>query len=211
MKVCVSLNGVLADTPEAMVDLIARDVWIRVPKEYFGKGLVGASFPSITHGGRMKRLTRRVYESVKDILFDTDEFLKTPPVKGAVEAIQQLVAAGCEIRIVSDAKSVTRSRITRWLEENGFPGGMSVTLTRKGRRPKEPHQCACEIVIDRDIERLAGIAGRDGLQLIHFMPEEDTAGANVVPQSFVEDIVSLRGWNEVLSMVLEHEQCAQAA
>jgi hypothetical protein len=211
MKVCVSLNGVLANTPKAMVGLIARDLGIKVPEPSFSKALVGKPFPSTTHGGRVKRLGARGYDSVKSRLFDTDEFLNTPPVRGAVEAMQELAAAGCEIRIVTDAKSVTRDRVLRWLEKHGFPEGMGITLTRKGRRPKEPHQCACEVVVDHEIERLATIAQHAEVRLIHFVPERGTAGSQVRPESFDPRILSLHGWREVLPTLLEQKATALAA
>lgn len=59
-KVCLDFNGVLADPAGALIEILKKDFGMRVPREGFGKHLIGTSFPNLVRGGRPKLLTKSI-------------------------------------------------------------------------------------------------------------------------------------------------------
>lgn len=210
MKICVSLNGVVADTPTAFVSLIERVLGIKVPRRSFSKDLLGKAFPNTVPGGKMKRLLDSGWEKIKSRLYNTEEFYRVSPVPGAVEAFRHFQDAGHETFIVTDAKSLSPKRLRRWLSLHGFAEDMKVIFARKGRRSKEPHHCDCDVIIDHDLERLKALPERPGIRLIHFMPERNSTGADAAVMSTDPRIQSVRGWSAVLKELLPSTEALAA-
>lgn len=195
-RVCLDFNGVLADPMPALIEILKRDFGMRVPRRGFGKQLIGNSFPNLVRGGRPKRLTKTTWKSAKDKLFDTNEFLQIPPVQGAISALNAFKDAGWQIRIVTDARTVTRERMEAWLKKHGFDGKIDIIFSRK-RGSKEKYQSCCAVVVDNEVEQLLPLVGREGLQLVHFLP---VVGGGI--SSLDARILSLRGWPEVIGYLL---------
>lgn len=210
MKICVSLNGVVADTPTAFVSLIERVLGIKVPPRSFSKDLLGKAFPNAVPGGKMKHLLDSGWEKIKPRLYNTGEFQRVPPVPGAVDAYREFRDAGHEFFIVTEAKSLSPKRLRLWLSRHGFAEDMKVIFTRKGRRSKEPHHCDCDVIIDHDLKRLKALPERPGVRLIHFMPEHNSTGADVAEMSTDPRIPSVRGWSGVLKELLPSTQALAA-
>jgi phosphoglycolate phosphatase-like HAD superfamily hydrolase len=195
-RACLDFNGVLADPKQALIDILKRDFGIRVSREGFGKHLIGSSFPNVIRGGRPKLLTQSMWEAAKDMLFDTNEFLAIPPIEGAISALCALRGAGWEIRIVTDARTVTRERMETWLKKHGFDGHVDIIFSRK-RGSKEPYQSCCDIVVDNELEQLLPLVGKMGPKLIHFLPIKDEGIS-----SLDGNILSLKGWPEIVGSLL---------
>lgn len=195
-KVCLDYNGVLGDPARALIEILKKDFGIRVPHEDFGKHLIGTSFPNQVRGGRPKLLTKSIWEDAKDKLFDTNEFLTIPPISGAIAALNAFRAAGWEIRIVTDARTVTRERMEAWLKKHGFEGEIDIIFSRK-RGSKEKYQSCCTVVVDNELEQLMPLVGKGDHQLIHFLP---VVGKGI--SSLDTNIISLRGWSEVVGCLL---------
>lgn len=195
-RMCLDFNGVLADPSKALIEILKKDFGIRVPSEGFGKHLIGKSFPNVVRGGYPKLVTKSMWGDMKDKLFDTNEFLGIPPIKGAISALHAFQQAGCEIRIVTDARTVTRERMEGWLKKHGFDGDVDIIFSRK-RGSKEPYQSCCNIVVDNELEQLLPLVGKKGLTLIHFLPVEDEGIS-----SLDGIILSLKGWPEVVGSLL---------
>ncbi len=195
-KVCLDFNGVLADPAGALIEILKKDFGMRVPREGFGKHLIGTSFPNLVRGGRPKLLTKSIWEDAKDKLFDTNEFLAIPPINGAIAALNAFQDARCEIRIVTDARTVTRERMEAWLKKHHFEGEIDIIFSRK-RGSKEKYQSCCDVVVDNELEQLIPLVGKEGPQLVHFL----SAGSGGIT-SLDARILSLRGWPEVIECLL---------
>lgn len=214
MKVCLDFNGVIADTVQGLVNALKHDAGIKVPSRSFSKELVGTVFPNMVPGGRPKRLTQKLYRTVKHRVFDTEAFLEVPPVAGAKDGILALVGAGCAIVIVTDANSVTRARLRAWLARHiASDLKADIVLTRKCRS-KEPHQACCDVVVDNEVAQLVPLVTHEkgAPRLVHFLPDRGTAGCDVALESHEPRIPSLRGWGEVLDYLQTcQEEQRQAA
>lgn len=221
MKVCVSFNGVIANTALALVEQIKKDHGIVIPPAEFSKKSVGCLFPNVVEDGLPKVLSKAGYAQSKRNLFETEAFQWLEPVAGAVEGLELLGREGAELVIVTDAKTVTRERVAAWLPRNGFAHDLEVIFTRKGRRDREPHQCKCQVVVDDNVERLFALRGRTGMVLVHFTPELGSAGSGAA-QLYLgtndtdgSEITSIRGWSELTPLLLAHledfRSTAQAA
>jgi len=206
MRICIDFNGVLADSTGALCELLRRDTGIIVPNRTFEKKLIGSLFPNIVEGDGPKILTKVAYEAAKNRLFDTIEFLEMKPVEGALHAVLRLQQSGFEIVIVTDAKTVSDSRIHAWFRKHGFPS-LNVVFTRKGRKSKQPYQRACDVVVDNDVRQLIPLLLYDAPpRLVHFLPPNGSSGCDIAPSIFEACIPSLRGWFEVLDYVLSDEK-----
>jgi len=205
LKVCVDFNGVLANTSEALCEVLKHDVGIVVPTRTFSKAMVGKNFPNVVKGGRPKVLSHRRYAEVKSKLFDTGEFLSINPMPDAVSGVSALLAAGHEVRVVSDAKTVSKEQIWAWFAWHGIPQ-LDIVLTR--HTTKEVQQCCCDFVIDNEPEQLIPLIGRDSPRLVHFLPPEGAAGCDIATMSSHAGIRSLRGWAEVVPYVLYERELA---
>lgn len=195
-KVCLDFNGVLADPTRALIEVLKKDFGIRVPRRGFGKHLIGKAFPNVVKGGRPKLLTKTKWESAKDKLFDTNEFLQIPPISGAIAALKAFKDAGWEIRIVTDARTVTRERMEAWLRKHGFYGKIDIIFSRK-RGSKKKYQSCCAVVVDNELEQLLPLVDEGGLQLVHFL-----SAVSGGISSLDARILSLRGWSEVIGYLL---------
>lgn len=195
-RVCLDFNGVVADPTPALIEILKKDFGMRVPRKGFGKQLVGKAFPNVVKGGRPKLLTKTKWKSVKDKLFDTNEFLQIPPIEGAISALKAFKEAGWEIRIVTDARTVTRERMEAWLKEQGFDEKIDIIFSRK-RGSKEKYQSCCAVVVDNELEQLLPLVGREGLQLVHFL----SAGSGGLSSPDAR-ILSLNGWSGVIGYLL---------
>ncbi len=207
-KLCIDLNGVLADTGAGICDVIRREHGIILPSRRFSKALVGGRYPKVSGDGQ-KKLTRSMYGHAKKILFDTAAFLNVPAVDGAAETLAKL--RGWDLIVVSDARSVSRTHVNAWLEKRGFPE-MDVVLTRSAK-PKFPLQCNCTVVIDNEIAQLVPLLELpEDPTLIHFLPAPGTASCDIAEtESFDSRIKSLRGWPEVGSFLDEIEVASRLA
>ncbi|HEY0948444.1 MAG TPA: hypothetical protein VGE53_03135 [Candidatus Paceibacterota bacterium] len=201
-KVCVDLNQVLVDTSRGLCQRLKSDLGILVPtKRFEGKDAVKQVFPNVVPGSGPKRLEPEDYTAAKGRMFDTDAFLSVPAVPGAAEAVTKLIAVGYEVTVVTDAKTVRRDRVARWLTEHRFPK-LDVIFTRS-IRPKAPHQCRCDIVIDNEIEQLEPLLEGEGQPLlIHFLPEPNASGCDLATPPVNPRILTMRGWPEVLGHLL---------
>ena len=199
-KLCIDLNGVLADTGAGICGIIRRKYGITLPTRSFSKKLVGGQYPNVS-GDDEKKLTGGMYREAKTALFDTGAFLDIPAVAGAQAALAEL--QGWDFIVVSDARSVSRERVKEWLKKHGFPD-MDVVLTR-GTKPKFPLQCQCTVVIDNEIQQLTPLLELPGdPTLIHFLPAPRTTGCDIAEAGSLDSrIESLRGWSEISSFLRE--------
>lgn len=208
-KVCLDFNGVLADPITAICEHVRTHAGIVVPAGSFSKeSSLGKNFPNATRGGRQKCLTPEIYDAAKRAIFDTDEFLSIPAIPGAASATHTLLSSGFDLLVVSDARSVSKERVTEWLRRREFPN-LDVVLTHR-RRPKEPYQRRCDFAIDNEVGNLFPMRN-DDVHLVHFLPPEGAAGSVLIATTSDDArIPSLRGWPEVLSFILKLD-AAEAA
>lgn len=208
MKVCVDLNGVIANPAESLRAILCRMLGIFIPVSTFDKTVIGKDFQWERNSKLTKRVHSADYAHAKKLLFETYRYQSMPPIEGAKEAIIALLQQGVEVVIVSDARSVSRDMMVKWLRKNGFPK-LDVILTRKS--PKTPHQCQCTIVIDNEVGQLVPLLENTPRpHLIHFLPNIGTTGSAQALSSTHPDIPSVRGWKDVLARIEEiREQTAQ--
>jgi hypothetical protein len=85
-----------------------------------------------------------------DTSFYTDNYLETPEIDGASDAVRELVAAGHTVHLVSKCGAAIQKKSRSWLEKRGF-------YEKTGVQPESLHFC---------IQRAdkASIAKRLGIQ-----------------------------------------------
>ena len=107
----VDIDDVLADTSSALIDIAEKEFHKKVPFEELTSFDLKVSFD----------LTQEEYETFLEMAHQPDEILNLMPIQEAIQAINQWMASGYEISIVTGRPTATYKTTLEWLALHEVP------------------------------------------------------------------------------------------